>query len=229
MEFSTDNLSFFDDLFREIDNLVEDKNSWFAIDFLNPVESYSSGKVRMVIPLMMRPDIAKYDVLIDAVIDQGTIDMVHRGILPDICCNKEAMFIGVTDRVQGPEGVIPSLIWLEPAKNRQDFRRDIATALPAFEDVSVLPKFAEREVGVFGVGLSGTDGCRIGALVESSPQIVSSVRCDAFEDVRKRLTKDDLLKIKSIGARFRGMDPWLTVEKGFGVRFEILDVMLTAR
>jgi hypothetical protein len=55
-----------------------------------------------------------------------------------------AVFLGVTEIVQGPKGVIPSLVWLESAKQFCDFRwqmfADFSTSIDTF--VPLMPAAA---------------------------------------------------------------------------------------
>ena len=69
--------------------------------------------------------------------------------------NKGAVFLGVTELVQAPQGIIPSFVWIEPAEERCDFRWQIATP-PAIVDmvVQVEQRVSEREISAGALGIA---------------------------------------------------------------------------
>jgi hypothetical protein len=144
--------------------------------------------------------------------------------------NKSAVFLGVTELVQGPEGVIPSFVWIEPAKQRYDFRGAILADLPAFNIVIEAGKvISERKVSSFGVSLATCDSGSVASLVQHSPHIANGVKEDAGEHFRQLLREFDFVNIRSrLRILINNVGPWLTFNKVVNERIEILDVMLCA-
>jgi hypothetical protein len=96
--------------------------------------------------------------------------------------NEGAVFLGISNLVESPEGIIPSFVSLEPLKNRTDFRWQILASAGKI----VAPFFfggSERKLdGLEGRAFSSKGRC-ITSLVEDSAQIVSDVKEDAWQNL----------------------------------------------
>jgi hypothetical protein len=140
------------------------------------------------------------------------------------------VFLGVTELVQGPEGVIPSFVCILPPEQRDDFRGAIFADLPAVnvvvESGSVI---SERKISSFGVGFPACDSGRVSGLIENGAEIVGNIKQNAGEQLRKFLHEFDLVKMLP---RFRvllnEMGPWVAADKFINEHIEIVDVLLCA-
>ena len=144
---------------------VEHVNCLLAANSVNAVDRYAKGHVSCYARLHSRRSNRQGDLVffgIPAERRAGRADGVAcPSVAGDIAgkesdCpidlqgNKGAMFLGVTELVQGPEGVIPSFVWIEPAKERRDFRWQIGAGSPSTVDVvvEVTECVCEGEVGL---------------------------------------------------------------------------------
>lgn len=141
-----------------------------------------------------------------------------------------AVFLGVAELVQGPEGVIPSLVWLKRAEECEDFRRQILAASPSnhmLQGGSIVP---EGKLGLLGIDFPASDRACVTALVEDGAEIVGSVKDDAGEVRWQPPCKLDLMKILSgWKVLVNDVGPWLCIDKLVDSSVEVVDVMLCAR
>jgi len=149
---------------------------------------------------------------------------------PDVKRHKSAVFLGVTELIQGPEGVIPSFVWVEAPKQRQDFRWQIlaaATANYRVESGKIVP---EGELSTFRIDFSSRDGARVTRLVENCAEIISGVENYAGEIGWKPPRELDLVKVlTSYEILLNNFGPWLVIHKLIDFGIEIVDVMLCAQ
>lgn len=87
------------------------------------------------------------------------------------CANghQEPVFVAVTEFVECPDGVIPSLVCIEPSKERPDLRANVFTS-PLYHSVQVSSCVGNGEVGVFRLDGSSDDSCCISRLVQGRPK-----------------------------------------------------------
>jgi hypothetical protein len=140
------------------------------------------------------------------------------------------MFLGVTELIQSPEGVIPSLVWTETPKQREDFRGQIP-ATSAFDNVpksgEIVPK---RELTPLRFDSSRRDGSGVAGLVKDGAEIVGGVENDARQIGRQPPHKLDFKKILSaINIVLNDFGPWLIADKLVDFGIKIVDVMLCAQ
>lgn len=213
------------------EDLVQKINRRFALDFRNPLKNYIHGEIGIVTRVRDVSSMLEYDCLIFAII--GEVIRLHVNDLSVLghhfCCDQKAVFIGVTEGVKCPKSVIPSLIWLERAKDRKNFGWNIKASLLARNFISFNASITERELSELGVDLPEEDRGGIGALIERSSQIVTNVSRDTLKDFGWMLSPSDLMHFRTISVDFNGVNPWLRVEKDFQTRFEIVEVMLTSQ
>jgi Domain of unknown function (DUF4070) len=138
------------------------------------------------------------------------------------------MFLGVTESVQGPQGVIPSLVWLLPPKQRDDFRRAVYAYFPTINVVINSGRVvAERKVCPLRVRLPAGNGSGVTDLIQASSKIVGDVEEDTGKSVRQFLSELDLVDmlprmrvlIDDVGVR-------VAIDKLVYNQFEVTDVVL---
>lgn len=219
-------LSFGDDLQDDISHQVEIANYWASFEVGNPLKHYLVGDAYV----MARTTIGagEYDLLLAAIpIGIDTFNVAESGpFVPKFCCDEKAVFVRITKLIQCVEGMVPSRVWLERSKNREDFRRQVPSpGLAGNGDAfpTIIPK---REVGVCGVVLPEKDCGRISTLIEGSAKVVSSISGDALQSFGWLLSPSELMKLLSISVYFGDGEPWLRVEKFGESRIKILDVVL---
>jgi len=139
------------------------------------------------------------------------------------------MFVGVSNLVEGPEGIIPSFVSLAPLKERTDFRWQILASagrvVPEISFGEPKGKFDRFQGRAFG-----GDGGGVTSLVKDGAKIVNGVKKDAWQHVRQWPNELDLVNILS-GLRIfiDDVGPCVSVDKAIGDSIEVVDVMLCAR
>jgi hypothetical protein len=145
--------------------------------------------------------------------------------------NEATVFFGVTELVQKPEGTpIPSFVWLETAKHRHDFRRNISADLPTRDIVFELGESVpEGKIGLFGVDLSSGESGGVSRLIQNSSEIVNYVKKDAGQHFGQWLGEFDFVNnLSGFRLSIHDVGPWLSVSERMDQRFEIMDVVLCA-
>jgi hypothetical protein len=145
------------------------------------------------------------------------------------------MFLGVTELVQGPEGGVPSFVWLEAPKQRYDFRREVIADAPSFNiEIEGGQVRTEWEIGGFGIGALPPSNCAsVADLIENGPQIIGRVEQDAGENVGELSREFDFvdilarlrLLIDEVGPRAI----FASAPEGVDNAAEVVDVMLCTR
>jgi hypothetical protein len=139
------------------------------------------------------------------------------------------VFLGVTELVQGPEGVIPSLVWLEPPKYRSDFRRQIPTNVPRTVDVvvEVGQRVGEGKVGLFELNVPTRDRGGVAGLVEGGSEVAGNIEQNAGKHLGQLSRELDLVNMLSrLRIFINDMGPRVTIDKVIDQHIEILDVLL---
>jgi hypothetical protein len=136
---------------------------------------------------------------------------------------------GIAKFVESPKGLIPSLVWAEPAKKRQDFSGQIA-ATASFDDIlkssNIVPK---RKVGVFRSWHVSCHRRGVTSLIENGAKCEQSLKSKIIAGGGNTLSKFDLVRlVDSIGIRLDKSLIWLTVFEPPKVAFEVLNVSLCA-
>jgi hypothetical protein len=222
---------------------VDDANRRLVAQSLDAVDRYRKGEVAGYVGIRSRrngyqchlvfcriptPDIA---LRVDSIADCSAIGdnggKISDGI-GDLEGNEGAVFLGVTELVQSPESVIPSLVWAESQKQRCDFRRAILGDLPTVNVVVEAGRVAsERKTGSFGIDLSANDGASVSGLVENGAQIVGDVEKDAGQALREILRELDFVNIP-IRLVIDKVGPTLIARELSEAGIEFTDVMLCA-
>jgi hypothetical protein len=168
---------------------IEQQNRSLAVYNLGRViENYREGNLAVCVRVRIQPRAAEHDLVflsIEEVGDvkrntQGRRSKRHvQGCVEELHRNQAGMLFGVSKLVQSPKGVISSLVRLEPAKERVDFRWQVADA---FDSVFKMRGVgSEREVGGADFGLATevqSAGC-VGDLVKAGSQVVDGIEDDA--------------------------------------------------
>jgi hypothetical protein len=224
---------------------VEDSNRRLAAQSINAVARYLKGEIGIYIGLRTLRDGHECDLVFlrvpantkSAWADSFT-DPIF-GFNPGAeengrgCSDKgpeSEVFIGVSNLVYGPKGLIPSFVTIEILKERLDFRGKILAS-----SGHMVPEFLFRGPadGKFDCPQArsfGSDGGCVSALIENGTKIVSGIEKNAGQYLRKLLNDFDFMKIiNGIRIRINEAGPWLFCDKSVSDNVEIVDVMLCAQ
>lgn len=141
--------------------------------------------------------------------------------------DKDGVLLCVGKPVECPNGIIPSLVRLEPAKQRQDFRRQILASLALDNVVQPSLIISHGKEGVFRFDLSARDRGGVTGLIENSPQIGRGVEDHIGEMLSQCLCKLDLVKLHSgLSVFLHDQGPCLLASEGLDFGGKIIDVAM---
>jgi hypothetical protein len=178
---------------------VQDMNRLLASNSLNAIDRYVKGDVGCYLRCHsrrsnMQGDLAFFSIP-STVISAGTRpagadciagEQCNRPLNPER--DKGAMFLGVTEIVNGPKGIVfPSFVWLETAKERRDFRWQILADSARAVDVVVKidETISERKVGFFQPRVSAGQSAGVSSLIEGGSETVGNIEQDARQHLRQ--------------------------------------------
>jgi hypothetical protein len=188
--------------------LIQESKDWLALHDRNLVDRYKRVEIEIVAPLRIwddhRAKANDYHLVISAIPDMrvghrerspettnGTVPTVHdlteRG--------EEFVFIPITQFVQCPQEVIPSLVRLEAAKERLNLIREISgTANRASHVVDIL---RERKGTISRVGFADSNSDGVTSIVEDAAKIHNNITGDVPKRIGKWLRELDLVYLPS--------------------------------
>lgn len=213
-------------------------NGFFAFGGLRVVKRYQEAHLHVVLKLRARADAAEYDLVFAPVPDRvGDGDGAESaGSDPaalevhssrDSHRDQQFMFVGVTQAVQGPDGVIPSLVWLERAKQRHDFVRQIVAAFAGDDVVEPGQVVGDRELGLFRVDFSSENGGRVAELVEGRPQSLKRLGGGKIAGIGNGPREFDFVQIgNAVRVFLDDAGVWCLLEEGIDPFFEAVNVLL---
>ncbi len=137
------------------------------------------------------------------------------------------MLICDTYSVECPEEVVPSSVWLERAKERQNILGKIlASPLEGILEFGSAPCKREECLGVrLASGMS--NGIR--SLIESGPEVVSGIGSNIGERPWQWPSEFNLVElISSIRVGLNNTGVWFGIQKGLEFPLKINDVFLAA-
>jgi hypothetical protein len=139
---------------------------------------------------------------------------------------ENAVLCGVTELVKGPEGIIPSLVWLKAPEERFDVVGQISAPTP---DV-VLNIGGGVASGKFSASRDGDTVCECDSgpnVVESGSEPFDCLGCRDFTFVRDRLKKSDLVRLcNSVSVWLGEIDIYYGVHERLALRLESTGVFL---
>jgi hypothetical protein len=197
------------DIFDFAERSTQESNRRLATQDFDFVEAYNHGWACIVVPVLAKLSACKYDLIFHAV--PHGVDRFQSGrVAPmaddnigagDADSSKSGMG-RLTEFVQGPQGPIPSLVWLEPSKQRRDLMGEIAT--PSLDSCfQPLGGVCDREIGVLWLSRP--------ARGDDTPHEIDYVKL-----------------VDSIRIRLDTKTVWLVKEEPFDSSVEIADVLLCA-
>jgi len=219
---------------------VEDAKRRAAFDAIEIVECYKEGKIYVVLKVRAGIDLSEYDLFFFAV--KGGCEHPHTAAATaghlhsiDACIStgntnrhEESVLVGVTEFVQGPEGIIPSLLRVERAKERTDFRRQVFAS--AFNvRVQFGRGVGEGEIGVFWGSHASPDRNGISTLVQSGSKSLNGLNGNICPAIRDFASKLKAMGGDSVSIRLSKGAAWFLFEKSMDTLFQASDMLLVNR
>lgn len=222
------------DAFNFADKCVENARNWLASNHLNVAKRYSEGDVDLVAHFRPEPNSQKFNLIFRRVPAMITdmrrpddLASVHKEVGRYTCRtdrDKYAMSFGVPYFVEGPEKVIPSLVWAEPFYDLPDCRADFPKR-PEFT-FKVSRCVGERELCGFGIAATDGDTTRVDAVIKAIPEVADSVLCDGGQLPWEFGSKPDLVNLLSgVSVIVDHCGIWLRLEECGAFRLEVFDVI----
>lgn len=190
-------------------------------------KEHAKGNVHLVVKFRASPDPEEFDFVFRRV-PTGISELeaavnncfFHVGAVPKSSradWDNYAMRIGVPYLVQGPKGVIPSLVWVERRKQRADFRWVSPQSFPVKFASDTSGVFGKREASIVGVGVAGkSDRSCESSMVERVSEVASGVLYDDADFPRKFGGKADLVDfLSSLRVEVDDFGVRLLLEEGF--------------
>jgi hypothetical protein len=225
-------------------HLVESVNRLPVLRNRNPLKLYRENKVAAYVRINSSRDGCQYHLAFSRI--PTSYDTASRcSAVPDFCFwgklsreigerlgdpqwNKNAVFLGITELVQGPKGSIPSLVWLEAEKKLQDFTGEMSASFPTLNIVVDFgDSIAKREFAFGGTACPSRDSGGVSALVKNGTQIFGTVEQDAGQILRDFSRKDYFVNFLSrLRILIDDVGRWVTVDKVDDHGIKVVDVAM---
>jgi hypothetical protein len=216
---------------------VERARDWFAFYNVNALEQYLHGNIDIVLNARTGTEPHVFDLVFRRVPSAVTNLRPTRNeastdadVADHVCHSKrdqDAVRFGVPYAVQGPQQLIPSLVWLETSKERTDFRRYLIEATGVVQLASDAgSSLGERETGSFGAGVSKGDGAGVDSVIQGIPQVGDGIlhnEGQVSREIGGQFHLEDLLLRLSIHIDAHGV--WPRVQEGLDLGFEIVGMV----
>lgn len=243
------------DLRGDFEHFLQDANRRFAAQNINALDRYRNGDVCVVVNFRLGVCPEQQQLILSSVpqtacgrdspadcsIESSDSDAFASsrecrpcGVFefecelrgPDTERDQCEVFLGVTNLVQGPEGVIPSFVCIAPFKERTDFRRQVLTT-PAHSVEPMCLVIREGELDMLERCTLSRDGAGVGTLIEGGAKVVDGVEQNARQIIWKPPGKSDLMQfMETISIVIDDVGPSLFNFKSADVRCQIGDVMM---
>jgi hypothetical protein len=191
---------------------------------INLAKSYQEGECKVVIEFSARPNSAKYDLVFfavqghvsgDTAIANGYGFTKHSaGLNGD--GNKRCMCC-ISELVQTPNKIVPSIVRLERPKQHDDFIRDVFAGFMADDSVIKSGKVvSDRELGLFRVRVSSSDRGGKPSLVKSGPKRFKRLSCGVDAAFRKPFSEFEFMELSNaVSVQLNDRAVWCFFEEPF--------------
>ncbi|MBM3543359.1 MAG: hypothetical protein FJX44_02460 [Alphaproteobacteria bacterium] len=212
---------------------IEYSNCGAAFNPIELVESYVKGDVCIVLKMAARSDPSECDAVFVALPPDSDTPRardfarmkVHSS--GDSDWDQKPMFVGITEFVEDPEGVIPSLMRIERAKERRNLWPQVFTS-PGNIVVQLGRGIPEREVGFFGISNSAQDTSGVSTLVEGRSEGLDGLDGGVGPTVWEIARKLNAMDIKPIRINLDSRNCWVFLEERLNTLSESVDMLLCA-
>jgi hypothetical protein len=216
--------------------IAQDAKNWHTAKNWNPAKSYTKGHINVVLTGRIAGHLGNYDLVFSAIPDNAR-SAKYAGkrrigiIIPDKLnlsyinsrLDDGAMFVCISEFVQGPQGRIPSSVRLEPHKKRLDFWRDMLGF--TFEVASKFRlRVPERESSsLFEVSCND----RAGRVIQGRSQVLNRRNRTLRNRAGHPLSEADFVNVmRSLGIKLSDSLVYIQRKKKAGQFFQLTNVML---
>lgn len=230
-----------DDALNFAKHCAEDGHNRLAGNHLNFAERYKKFECVVVLKIAAGPNLAQYDLIVEAVpakrVRMGNLRGASNIATParyavhlhsDV---DQGLVLGrVTSLVQGPDGIIPSLIRFERTKERQDIGWNILAASPTNNvRFQFFGAIGNRKIGSLGIRNAAKRRADKTNLIEGRSESFNDLGNQGREFGRDRLNEFDLVNFaKSIRIQLFNASVRVSFKEFGDPPIKITDVLLCA-
>jgi len=207
-ELNAGNLDCLKDVFDHIDRRLEERNR-LAVASDPLVKSYQEGRVRGEAGMVIDGSSRKWNLVFCAI--ENRVEGLKFAAKPTAMMNSNIRALNsnrgkfsvrrITKLVQGPKGIIPSLVWIEPVENGDDFGRDILTNFsPGNKVLEFVEAIGDRELRLLQPLTPGQLSSGVSGLIERRADGLKDLDGEMCPTIRKG-TKE--LEFPGLGASIR--------------------------
>jgi hypothetical protein len=213
---------------------IQDANRRAAFDTVDVVKSYMEGNIHIVLQISFRGDPSKYDAIfvplpsehkLSGACSPHLIDVYSPGA--DTYWHKESVFVGVTKLVDGPEGIIPSLVWLERSKERTNFWAQIPTS-PFDVVIQSDGRISEGKISILGVRNAAQNASSIATLIQAGSEGFDGLDGRIGPTIGDVARKFQTVDSKAIRLYLSSTSGWVLLEEYLNTLFESANMFLCA-
>lgn len=216
---------------------VEESNRRYAAADPSILKAYVEGRADIVVPWFPNFTSSKYDLIFSAVVDGvDSINFSQSGPVTDFNVGApdrhrdQGHMVRITKLVQGPEGVISSLVRLETSKERHDFVREVFGSPfdTRFQSTEIV---GDGEVCEFGVDLPSRDCTSVGRLIEDRSKSLKRLDSQMSPGFGEPLGKFEFENLVGLIVRIdlRDQFVWLFLEKDHNLPIKFGNVFVASR
>lgn len=223
-----------DDVASSRGHLIERVLDRLRRERINIVESYKRGDLEVVLRLGSARHDCQHHLILRAVPSGWKFKADHlvkvdvSGVVTadaNRSGGKGLVLVGVAHFVHGPEGVIPSFVWIKRSHDFEDFLGQVLRG-PGFATLNFSSRVPEGEVGVFAELRIDGDCDGVSGLIERGAHAVDRIEGSRAERVGQWLEQLDLMNVDVWKAELNDLGVWVTVHESSELDVEILDVSL---
>lgn len=226
-----------DDALNFADHCVENIRNRITFNRFDCIESYAVGALEVVLKLRIRRDNREYDFVFGAIVDgrrnvypaasrSMNFEIHVSGELKDR--NQEPVLVDVVRPVQCPNQVIPSLVRLECAKERNYIGRNVLTS-SLDHVVEFSYGVGDREISGLGIDAPGGNSGSVSSLIEGRPKVSDNFSSEVAEPVRDGAEFDLVDFVQTITIDLNRSGAGVRFKKLIGLPFEFVKLGLCAR
>ena len=214
---------------------IEQRNRRLALNnFFRVVENYRVAKLYLRNRIRVGGN-EQYDLIFTSQVSRhrDELGMRHAGwqlqhrANPKPDWHKDCMFFDICEVVEGPEGVIPSFVWLEPTKERSNLAGDILHTVDFVgPEIGIL---REGEGRVIDIAPSMSPLNNIGHMIQTGSKVVNCIEHDGRDIDRKTFVELGFQKMLSeMRVVLNNQGVWLVWPECLNGLIQICDMVICA-
>lgn len=213
---------------------AENVNRRLLAQKINISESYEKADLEIVLQVTSRRDARKWNLVFFAVVggvqkrntQRNSYIADQRGSAANRHRN-ESCVLGVSKLVQGPDGVIPSLVRLERAKKRKNFVRQILGNLAIDKIIKPNRVVSNGKLSFLGSDLSSGDGAGVTNLIKSRAQPLQYFSSGMSSTFRRFFDEFQLVNLcDAIGIQLNDLTAWVWFKEPIDSLFKAPKVLI---